>query len=282
MCGTVLYVPPELAAAREYVPEEADMWAVGVVLYVLLCFEMPFQGRAPRDILREVRVAQPSFAGPAWKRVSRRTRELVELLLSKSGAARPAAEEALARVEMIAAGAPTAPRNVTMSLRNMSARLMVASRSRRARTRVRRLARGAALEDEISDHPFLVQERASQDELDGLLCYDRFAQSGYSGAHAMYDREGLGAERLELQQKSHEQIQSEDAMLALQKQRQIDQTQGYPMGRLLNNANGSSSGIQYTNKRSGSEGNSGRRLWIGPLKRHSRFAMQRPLETGYC
>lgn len=35
MYGTVLYVPPKLVAAREFVPEEVDMWAVGVVLLVL-------------------------------------------------------------------------------------------------------------------------------------------------------------------------------------------------------------------------------------------------------
>lgn len=184
LCGTVLYVPPELAAAREYVPEEADMWAVGVVLYVLLCFEMPFQGRAPREILRQVRNASPSFASPAWRRVSRHTRELVETLLSKSGAARPSAEEALARVEAIAAG-PSTPRSVSISLKSMSQRLLSRSRRRLKRRR-------GACDDELNDHPFLSQERASRDDLDALVCYEhsRIDPSLTSTEQSMYSHTG--------------------------------------------------------------------------------------------
>ena len=236
MCGTVLYVPPELAAAREYVPEEADMWALGVVLFVLLCFEMPFQGRAPRDILREVRNAAPSFAGPAWRKISRRSRELVEMLLSKSGAARPSAEEALTRVESIMAMPSTVhPRNMSISLRYLGARLLT-----RRRARKRNHNEDLTLLSETSMRA-MQQERASQDELDGLICYDRFQQETYGSASMgpasltaaaamqMYDRDGVGAEKLEALRR----MESEDTMLALQKMRQQDLTKSIPMGKVL-------------------------------------------------
>lgn len=274
MCGTVLYVPPELAAGNEYVPEEADMWAVGVVLYVLLSFEMPFQGRLPRDILRDVREANPSFSAPAWRRVSTRTRRLVESLLSKSGAARPSAEEALARIELIATGPVPAPRGVSQSLRSVSARLGLRGRRAARRRRFEALEEAqAAQEAQQHQRSLLVQERASQDELDALLCYDspRPLSSSYAAGHdnasprAVYSRSGIGAERVDL----HRGLLREE-----------------PVKRRLLASSGSDRFAEYAaaasaaSKRRTEPPPRARRQAKG--KRFSRFPSERPLETGYC
>lgn len=103
MCGTILYVSPEIASAREHVPEQSDMWACGVMLYVLLSYHMPFQGTTGRQILRAVRTADPHFTPAVWASVSAETRQLVRDLLSKNGAARPTALQALERVKSIQA-----------------------------------------------------------------------------------------------------------------------------------------------------------------------------------
>lgn len=103
MCGTILYVSPEIAAGREHVPEESDMWACGVLLYVLLSYQMPFQGATGRQILRAVRTTDPHFAPAVWAHVSAPTKNLVRNLLNKNAAERPTAEQALDRVRAIQA-----------------------------------------------------------------------------------------------------------------------------------------------------------------------------------
>lgn len=103
MCGTILYVSPEIASAREHVPEQSDMWACGVMLYVLLSYHMPFQGSTGRQILRAVRSTEPHFGLPVWSNISPETKQLVKDLLTKDGSARPTAEEALERVKQIQA-----------------------------------------------------------------------------------------------------------------------------------------------------------------------------------
>lgn len=101
MCGTILYVSPEIASGREHVPEESDMWACGVMLFVLLSYQMPFQGASGRHILWAVRTTEPHFAPAIWANVSAGTKALVMDLLNKNAAERPTAEQALERVKMI-------------------------------------------------------------------------------------------------------------------------------------------------------------------------------------
>lgn len=125
MCGTILYVSPEIAAGREHVPEESDMWACGVMLYVLLSYQMPFQGATGRQILRAVRCTEPYFGSAAWSDVSSHTKALVRDLLNKNAAERPTSEQALERVKSIQAsiengGSSSRLRALTRGLRSVS------------------------------------------------------------------------------------------------------------------------------------------------------------------
>ena len=43
IAGTPFYIAPEVISKQPY-GTKADMWAVGVILYILLCGYMPFQG----------------------------------------------------------------------------------------------------------------------------------------------------------------------------------------------------------------------------------------------
>lgn len=45
-CGTPSYMSPELAMKKNYQGWHADVWALGVLLYVLLCGRFPFVGTA--------------------------------------------------------------------------------------------------------------------------------------------------------------------------------------------------------------------------------------------
>lgn len=128
MCGTILYVSPEIASARQHVPEQSDMWACGVMLYVLLSYHMPFQGSAPRQILRAVRTQEPHFAPAVWSHVSPQTKQLVRDLLNKNSSERPTAEQALERVKNIQASSRHIQsggrlRAITRGLRSVSLNL---------------------------------------------------------------------------------------------------------------------------------------------------------------
>lgn len=128
MCGTILYVSPEIASGREHVPEESDMWACGVMLFVLLSYQMPFQGATGRQILRAVRTTEPHFAPAVWSNVSAATKALVKDLLNKNAADRPTAEQALERVKHIQSqarqsGSSSRLRALTRGLRSVSLNL---------------------------------------------------------------------------------------------------------------------------------------------------------------
>lgn len=103
ICGTIYYVSPEIASERQHVPEQSDMWACGVMLYVLLTYHMPFQGNTNRETLKAVRSTEVHFNPAVWAFISNETRSLVKDLLNKNGNVRPTALEALDRVKAIQA-----------------------------------------------------------------------------------------------------------------------------------------------------------------------------------
>lgn len=44
MCGTPSYMAPEVTLGKQYSGAPADMWACGVVLYIVLTGQYPFKG----------------------------------------------------------------------------------------------------------------------------------------------------------------------------------------------------------------------------------------------
>ncbi|MCJ1403782.1 hypothetical protein MMC11_007005 [Xylographa trunciseda] len=57
-CGSPHYASPEIAWGHKYRGAPADVWSSGVVLYAMLCGQLPFgtgqEGEDPRDVLKEV------------------------------------------------------------------------------------------------------------------------------------------------------------------------------------------------------------------------------------
>lgn len=44
-CGSPPYCAPELYLAKQYDGPKVDIWSLGVVLYVLVCGQLPFEAR---------------------------------------------------------------------------------------------------------------------------------------------------------------------------------------------------------------------------------------------
>ncbi|KAL0962076.1 hypothetical protein UPYG_G00335380 [Umbra pygmaea] len=82
VCGTPTYVAPEILSETGYgLP--VDLWALGVILYILLCGFPPFrsQNRDQEELFQLIREAHLSFLSPYWDNISDGARSLVRALL---------------------------------------------------------------------------------------------------------------------------------------------------------------------------------------------------------
>lgn len=80
MIGTPGYVAPEVVKREKY-GAPVDMWAVGVILYIMLSGKMPFYGRDDVECLRRIALGKYSFPKAEWSKVSPEASSLVKALL---------------------------------------------------------------------------------------------------------------------------------------------------------------------------------------------------------
>lgn len=91
--GTPYYVAPQVLAGKY--DKSADLWSLGVLMYVLLCGYPPFFGETDADVLSKVRLGNYSFNALDWKNISEDAKNLVRMLLKMNPKDRYSAEEAL-------------------------------------------------------------------------------------------------------------------------------------------------------------------------------------------
>ena len=92
--GTYAFMAPEFA--RGSYDERSDAWSVGVVLYIMLCGNMPFGGDTDDEILRSVSVGRYVMDQPVWATVSDDCKALVRGLMERDVENRLTVEAALA------------------------------------------------------------------------------------------------------------------------------------------------------------------------------------------
>jgi len=66
--GTPYYIAPEVING-DY-DENCDVWAAGVILYIMMCGYPPFYGDSDNEILRCVKRGQYDFKGEEWELVN--------------------------------------------------------------------------------------------------------------------------------------------------------------------------------------------------------------------
>ncbi|KEZ45942.1 hypothetical protein SAPIO_CDS1329 [Scedosporium apiospermum] len=80
-CGTVGYTAPEIVKDERY-SKSVDMWALGCVLYTLLCGFPPFYDESIETLTEKVAKGQYTFLSPWWDDISKSAQELIRHLLT--------------------------------------------------------------------------------------------------------------------------------------------------------------------------------------------------------
>lgn len=80
-CGTVGYTAPEIVKDERY-SKSVDMWAMGCVLYTLLCGFPPFYDESIQVLTEKVAKGQYTFLSPWWDDISKSAQDLVSHLLT--------------------------------------------------------------------------------------------------------------------------------------------------------------------------------------------------------
>ncbi|XP_061837955.2 myosin light chain kinase, smooth muscle [Nerophis lumbriciformis] len=101
MQGTPEFVAPEVIN-YEPVCLATDMWSIGVICYILLSGESPFQGSSDADTLALVTAAQWEFDEESFEEITDEAKHFISSLLEKDPRRRMSCDEALAHPWMAA------------------------------------------------------------------------------------------------------------------------------------------------------------------------------------
>mmetsp|Transcript_26040 Transcript_26040/g.71417 ORF Transcript_26040/g.71417 Transcript_26040/m.71417 type:complete len:355 (+) Transcript_26040:634-1698(+) len=117
-CGTPGYVAPEILEGRKY-DQRADMWSVGVILYILLGGYPPFIENTQRELFRKIKRGDYEFHEEYWGTVSTEARTLIGSLLTVDPKKRLTAEDALTNPWIRGDGDSLAKRGLDKNLQSL-------------------------------------------------------------------------------------------------------------------------------------------------------------------
>jgi len=94
-CGTPDYAAPEVIKMEGEYGKEVDMWAVGVITYVLLCGYPPFYSENQTELFDQIASADYTFNDPEWSEISDKAKDFIKKLLVVEPSERMTAEQAI-------------------------------------------------------------------------------------------------------------------------------------------------------------------------------------------
>jgi len=78
--GTLYYISPEIIKGNY--DEKCDIWACGVILFILLCGYPPFTGSNDKEVYNIITQVKYDFNQPTWKNVSKYAKDLIKNMLT--------------------------------------------------------------------------------------------------------------------------------------------------------------------------------------------------------
>jgi tRNA A-37 threonylcarbamoyl transferase component Bud32 len=90
-CGTPSYMAPEIVGRKDYYGTQADIWALGILLYAMICGKMPFKAYNDKELYR--RIEKGAFSVPSTFQDS--LKALINKILETNPKKRPSIKELL-------------------------------------------------------------------------------------------------------------------------------------------------------------------------------------------
>jgi len=81
LCGSPEYVAPEIIQANSIYFEQVDFWALGVLMYTMLCGYLPFYDDDQKKTYRLIRKHALQFDEEIWDTISKLSTDLIKKLL---------------------------------------------------------------------------------------------------------------------------------------------------------------------------------------------------------
>ena len=78
--GTLYYISPEIIKGNY--DEKCDIWACGVILYILLTGNPPFSGNTDKEVYNLITQIKYDFDKEKWKNISKYARDLIKNMLT--------------------------------------------------------------------------------------------------------------------------------------------------------------------------------------------------------
>ncbi|XP_057175694.1 serine/threonine-protein kinase DCLK2 [Triplophysa rosa] len=96
VCGTPTYVAPEIIAETGY-GLKVDIWAAGVITYILLCGFPPFRSERnlQDELFEQILLGKLEFPAPYWDNIGVSAKDLIGKMLQVNVGARYTADEVL-------------------------------------------------------------------------------------------------------------------------------------------------------------------------------------------
>ena len=79
--GTAYYVAPEVLDRNSNYNEKCDLWSIGVILYLLLSGQPPFNGNSDQQVIEAVKEGAFEINQGVWQEVSDSAKDLIIRML---------------------------------------------------------------------------------------------------------------------------------------------------------------------------------------------------------